>query len=380
MAALIGGSIFFVKMSHSSGPEKAAAAGEKDAGKAAPEKPKPSFDLKELDKKAEEAVPKIDFNAIPDVVAEIGGKPVKKDEYVKELKNFQEMVRKSGQPIGAEHLQDIKDQILGKVVDTVILVQAAEKEGITVDPAEVNKSFDRMKASMGDEAKFNQFLAARGFTVDTLKLEMAKGMRIKGLFDKMVAAKVVIGDKETKEFYDKNPNKFTAKDRVRAAHVLIMSSTKDDAADKKAKEKAEAVLAKLKGGADFAATAKTESEDKGSGERGGDLGWFTREDMVPEFADAAFAMEPGKLSGLVKSQFGYHIIKVFEKKPSGKIPYEEAKEGLIRSLKNTKSNEEAGAYLERLHKELNVKVLGADGKLGPIKPRQAAPSNPHGGK
>jgi len=381
LAALIGGSIFFVKISSNTGADDAVAAGEHETGKAAGEKPKPAFDLKEIDKKAEEAVPKFDFDAIPEVIAEIDGKPIKKDEYVKELKNFQEMVRKSGQPIGQDYLQEIKDQILAKVVDTNMLMMQAAKEGITVDPAEVTKSLDRMKASIGDEAKYKQFMASRGFTEDTVKEEIAKGMRIRALFDKVVAAKVQVAEKEAREFYDKNPDKFTAQERVRAAHILIMSNTKGDEADNKAKAKAQAILDKLKKGEDFAATAKAESEDKGSGANGGDLGWFTKEEMVPEFAAAAFSLQPGKLSELVRSQFGYHIIKTFEKKPAGKSPFEEVKESLLRNMKMGKSNQAAMEYIDKLHKDLKVKSLGADGKLAPPKPRPSvAPSNPHGGK
>ena len=366
VAALIGGSIFFVKMSQSSSPEKAAET--KEAG-AAGAKPKLSYDLKDVE-------PKIDFSAIPEVIAEIGGKPISKEEYVKELKGFLEVLKRSNQPVGQEYMAQVEGQIKDKLVDGAVLVAQADKEGITADPAEVNANYDKMKKAMGDEARFQQYMDMRGFNEDSLKMDVAKNMRIRSLLDKNIISKINIDDKAAREFYDQNTDKFKAPEKVHAAHILVMPKKQEDPAeDKAAKAKADAILAKLTGGADFAATAKTESDDKGSGAKGGDLGFFSKEEMVPEFSEAAFSLEPGKLSGLVKSQFGYHIIKVFEKKPGGTTSFDEAKEGIKQRLKYQQFNNDAFNYIDTLYKDLNVKVAGADGKLEPIKPKPR-PSHP----
>ncbi|MDH5637557.1 MAG: peptidylprolyl isomerase [Nitrospinota bacterium] len=352
--ALIGGSIFFIKMSQSSGPEKTATHQQQpgDTGS------KLSFDL-------EDTVPKIDFDSIPDVIAEIDGKPLPKDEYVKELKFFQEMVKKSNQPIGQDYTDQIKSQILTKLVDGRMFLAQADKVGIKVDPADVKSSLEKMKTGFGDEAKFKDFMDSRGFTDESLFQEMEKGMRIRALLDQEVAKKIEIAEADARQFYDSNSEKFEAKERVHAAHILVMSNdSTDNEEDKKAK--AEGILAKLKAGADFAETAKNESDDKGSGANGGDLGFFAQKDMVPEFGEKAFSMKPGELSGLVKTQFGYHIIKVFGKKPAGKIPFAEVRDNIMQRLKMTKSNTAVMDYIDKLYIDMSVKVIDKDNKMGPI--------------
>ena len=107
---------------------------------------------------------------------------------------------------------------------------------------------------------------------------------------------------------------YSTPEQVRASHILLKTEGKDDAAVKK---QAEELLAKVKAGADFAELAKKYSEDEASKAKGGDLDFFRKGQMVPEFDKAAFAMKPGEISDLVKTQFGYHIIKVVDKKAGG---------------------------------------------------------------
>ncbi|GAB2455489.1 hypothetical protein GCM10027082_02530 [Comamonas humi] len=115
--------------------------------------------------------------------------------------------------------------------------------------------------------------------------------------------------------------------QVHVAHILVSG------VDAKAEEKATALLKQLKGGADFATLAKEKSEDTGSAAKGGDLGQLQKGRTVPEFENAAFALQkPGELSPLVKSQFGYHIIKLVDKKPEHKMSYEEARPQLATQL------------------------------------------------
>src|SRR4029078_4377414 len=122
----------------------------------------------------------------------------------------------------------------------------------------------------------------------------------------------VVPPGDIEKFYRDNQQEFTTPEQVRASHILIKSD-KDDAA---AKAKAEALLKQVKSGADFAALAKKNSEDEGSAKNGGDLDYFGRGRMVKEFEDAAFSLQPGQMSDVVKSPFGYHIIKVVDHKPA----------------------------------------------------------------
>jgi peptidyl-prolyl cis-trans isomerase D len=124
--------------------------------------------------------------------------------------------------------------------------------------------------------------------------------------------KVVVPPADVQRFYNDNIQQYQTPEQVRASHILLNTAGKDEATVKK---QADDLLAKVKAGADFAALAKQYSEDTASKVNGGDLDFFSRGRMVPEFEDAAFKLEPGQVSDVVKSQFGFHIIKVTEKRP-----------------------------------------------------------------
>jgi peptidyl-prolyl cis-trans isomerase D len=143
-----------------------------------------------------------------------------------------------------------------------------------------------------------------------------------------VRQKTAVPPGDIQRYYNDNIAQYQTPEQVRASHILLKTDGKDEATVKK---RAEALLAQVKGGADFAALAKKESEDDGSKASGGDLGLFGRGRMVPEFETAAFAMQPGQTSDLVRSQFGFHIIRVIEKQPAQTRPLDEVR-GQIQEL------------------------------------------------
>ena len=129
--------------------------------------------------------------------------------------------------------------------------------------------------------------------------------------------------------YKANPKKYELPEQVRASHILIRTAEPD------AKAKAEAILKELRAGADFAQVAKAKSQDPGSAAKGGDLGFFARGRMIKPFEDTAFGMaKAGDISGVIESPFGFHIIRLDEKKPAGLQPFAEVKDTLLRQAQN----------------------------------------------
>jgi len=141
--------------------------------------------------------------------------------------------------------------------------------------------------------------------------------------------KVVVPAADVQRFYNDNIQQYQTPEQIRASHILLKTEGKDEAA---VRTRAEALLAQVKGGADFAALAKKESEDEGSKATGGDLGFFGKGRMVPEFETAAFAMQPGQTSDLVRSQFGFHIIRVVEKKAGETRPLDQVRQQIQEQL------------------------------------------------
>lgn len=161
--------------------------------------------------------------------------------------------------------------------------------------------------------------------------------------------KVVVTDADVQRQYNETIQQFTTPEQVRASHILLKTEGKDDAT---VKARAEEVLKQAKGGADFAALAKQFSEDDSNAQNGGDLDFFGRGRMVPEFDTAAFAMEIGQISELVKTQFGYHIIKLTDKKPATTRPLEEVRQQLTDQIMAERSQQQAADLAQRLEGQI----------------------------
>jgi peptidyl-prolyl cis-trans isomerase D len=150
--------------------------------------------------------------------------------------------------------------------------------------------------------------------------------------------RIQISPQDIQRSYEDNNEQYSTPEQVRASHILLKTDGKDEAAVKK---EAEELLAKVKGGADFAGLATKHSQDETSAKKGGDLDYFNRGQMVPEFDSVAFSMAPGQISGLVKSQFGYHIIKVTDKKAASTKPLDEVRPQIEDQLKWERAQAEA---------------------------------------
>lgn len=149
--------------------------------------------------------------------------------------------------------------------------------------------------------------------------------------------------------YKANPKRFEQPEQIRARHILIKTGPPE------ARQTAQTILDQLKAGANFEELAKAKSEDPGSAQQGGDLAFFAKGRMVPSFEQAAFALQkPGELSGLVESPFGFHIIRLEERKPAGPAPFEEVKETLLREAQGTLATTARIKERDRILKDLKV--------------------------
>jgi peptidyl-prolyl cis-trans isomerase C len=195
---------------------------------------------------------------------------------------------------------------------------------------------------------------------DTLKAKMNEEATARVVVERELAIKV--SDDEVKKFYEDHPADFEEPEKVRASHILI--STRDPITNAElAKEKKEAkhklaedLLKRARAGEDFAKLAREFSEDPGSKAKGGEY-TFARGAMVPEFEAAAFALKTNQVSDIVATQFGYHIIKLFEKFPAGKVDFDKASSHIREFLVQQKLQKEIPTYMVKLRKEANVEIL-----------------------
>jgi len=277
------------------------------------------------------------------VVAEVGGKKLEAKVLEEQIANLPPQM----QMMLVQNPQ-FKKQFVERWVDTNLLALEAQKTKLDQDPAVKNKL---------DEAK--TFILAQEYVM------------------KEIEKKINVTDAEVKAYFEKNKAEFSEPESVKASHILVkVPQDADEKAWKDAEAKIKDIKKKLDGGADFAKLAQEMSDDPGSKAKGGDLGFFSKGRMVPEFEAAAFALKPGEVSQPVKTPFGYHLIKVVEKKDAHEKSFDEVKDQVKQNLLNQKRREALDAMLLNLKKQYPVKINEtAIDEIGKA-PAAAAPAAP----
>ncbi len=288
----------------------------------------------------------------------VNGKPVSMADYEQGVARFSHQLTASGQD-SEEAQNELKRRILDSLIVREVLAQQTEKLGIKADEAEVNQQMETMKARYGSDENFKKAIAAVKLTEPELKKQMATELAIRKLVDREIASKIVIGPNEAKEFYDKNPDYFKTPEMVRASHILVKVDPKATPEEKaKALEKMKGIQKRIKDGADFAEVAKEVSDDP-SKANGGDLNFFPRGYMVPPFDKAAFSLQKNQVSDIVETEYGYHLIKLTDKKPAGVMTFDEVKPRIEQHLKNEKVSQEFKKYIDGLKSAAKIQVLVA---------------------
>jgi len=287
-------------------------------------------------------------------VAVINGVVITQAHFDKELKVNLERVSRQGKQISEEQITALKKDVLDGLIEREVLYQESQKAGIKIDEQKVNDQMAGIKKRFPNEEEFKKALASMGLTEEEVRTQIQRGLSIRGLIDQKVANKIVVTDEETKAYYDGNPQFFKQPEQIKASHILIkVEPTADDATKAAARKKIEDIRKKLTDGGDFAELAKEYSEGP-SAPKGGDLGYFRRGQMVKAFDDTAFSMKINEVSGLVETRFGYHLIKVYDKKPEQTLAYAEVKDKIAQRLKQEKIEKGATAYVENLKKDAKI--------------------------
>ncbi|MGE5199419.1 MAG: peptidylprolyl isomerase [Rhodospirillaceae bacterium] len=292
---------------------------------------------------------------IPDVVARVNGEDVKKAELDMAIRSLEDRARSAVPP---EQRDAVYRQVLDRIIGFHLLVQEAKARKVVAPPWEVDSQLEQIKKQFPSEDAFKQMLQTRGVTVEQLRADTAQTIAVNVMLKTELEPKITVTDAESKKFYEENRPRFRQEDSVHASHILIRTPEQADAAAKaKAKSQAEDLLAQLKKGADFAGLAKQFSQDPGSAPNGGDLGFFSKGQMVPAFEQAAFALKPGETSGVVETPFGYHIIRVSEAKAGRDLGYDEVKAQIDDYLKQQLRDRKSQEFVDQLKARGKVQLF-----------------------
>jgi peptidyl-prolyl cis-trans isomerase C len=292
---------------------------------------------------------------LPAVIAKVNGDTIDRAEFEDAVHGLE---ARNGAPVPADRRDEILRNVLDQLVTYHLLEQEAAAKKVVVPDAELNGRLAQIRQQFPDQAGFDKALAAQGTTEQKLRNTIRQSLMVTKVLEEEVGPKVAVTDKDVQAFYDSNKEKFVQGEAVRASHILIQVAKDATPADKAAaKAKAEAILKQIKGGADFAALAKADSQDPGSAKNGGDLGFFEKGEMVPAFEQAAFALQVGQVSGVVESPFGFHIIKVTGRRPARTLSLAETSNEIKDFLTNQARQKETAQLVEELRKKSKIEIF-----------------------
>jgi peptidyl-prolyl cis-trans isomerase C len=292
---------------------------------------------------------------LPAVIARVNGEAIQKADFERAIRDLE---GRAGGPVPPDQRDRIYRGVLDQLIGYRLLAQESAARKIAVPETEIDARIAEIRKQFPSQEAFTQTLEQRSMTVEGLRADAREGMRIDRMLEAEMAGKLTVTPAQLEDFYTKNPDQFKTPERVRASHVLIAFPQNADAAAKAAvRERAQVVLKALQAGNDFADVAKTNSQDPGSAEKGGDLGFFQRGQMVGPFEQAAFTLKPGQLSDLVETTFGYHIIKVTAKEAERTLPLDEVRPRLQQFLENQNREQQTDAFVESLRAKGKVEIL-----------------------
>jgi len=292
---------------------------------------------------------------LPEVVATVNGQNITKQQ-LQDL--FNAAIQASGAKIGDLNAQQQLGgytQLLQDLIMDKLVAEAASTE--KVSDADVDAELAKIKGQFPDEKAFQDQIAQAGMTPEKLKENIRTGLQ-QSRWMKSQVKTTDVTDEQAKTFYESNIKEFEQPQTVKASHILFMVDPDASPDVVKQKEEAAAKAAeRAAAGEDFTKLAKELSEEPGASESGGDLGFFPKDRMVPGFAEVAFAQNVGDISKPVKTQFGWHVIKVTDKKEAGTAPFDQVKEQVVSYLKSTSQREAVQAVLNKLKESAKIETF-----------------------
>jgi peptidyl-prolyl cis-trans isomerase C len=286
--------------------------------------------------------------AQPDAIAVVNGSVITQEDFDRETSRIRQLFASMGKPLQDSQLHEMKEKILEGLISSELLYQESQSSGIKVEETAINEQLDKLKGRFSSESEFESTLAEVNLSEAVLRSQIRRGLTIQLFITRQFIQKAAVTDKEIKAYYKNHSNAFKQKEQVKASHILIkVDPSAKEPQKAAAREKIEGILQQLHKGEDFANLAKKFSQCSSSA-NGGDLGYFKRGDMVKPFEEVSFDLQPGEVSDIVETKFGYHLIKVMDKKPEATIAYEDVKKRLEQYLKRQKAQKEVSQYVEKI--------------------------------
>ena len=291
------------------------------------------------------------------VVAVVNQEIITLSEVEKWAKPFGEKIITEDRLERREQLQEVYRRVLEKLIEEKLIDQEVKKNGIKISSKEIEATLEEVKRrNTATQEELERALAAEGLTLDAYKKQIEKGLQRKKLINWSVKVEMKLGEKELRDFYQKNADRYRPNESYRPSHILFVipkDATPDEV--KEIKKKCQTVLEKIKGGSDFGEMALLYSQDTSSKDMG-DLGYFKKGELVPAFEREALRLKIGEVSGIVRTEFGFHIIKLLDRKGLEPLPFEEVKERIQTDYYESEMEKAYKQYLSTLKEKSIIEI------------------------
>ena len=292
---------------------------------------------------------------LPDVVARVDAHSITRDELERAVRSAE---IRAGQALPAPFRDSVYRAVLDRLVAFHLLLQESERRSIAVDDAAVDARIESIRSGFPNDAAFEARLDSWNTSLAVLRDEARRDLLVERVLEAAVFAGIEIEAGSLRAFYEQHPAQFTERGGVRARHILIAAGPDAAEADRAAaRARARRLRLEAAEGADFADLAREHSDDPGSAAEGGDLGLVVEGRTAPAFEAALFALEPGELSDVVETPFGFHVIQMVERRDDRVLPFEEARGPIGDLLLQQEQQARTAAFIDELKARHDVRIL-----------------------
>ena len=293
------------------------------------------------------------------IVAKVNDKSIFEDQLAPQVEEALRKFKKHGmRKDSPDTVKRLQKKVLDEVIDQELLYQASKTLTIPDIEKKVTDKIKVMKSRYPSEKSFEASLKARNLSVNDVRESIKKNVYIDEYLKKKGIRNPEVPEADIKEYYEKHKDNFKRKESVRVSHILIKVANDAKPEEKElSRKKIEKIRQEILEGKDFAGMTKEHSDCERSSSQGGDLGYLERGHMLEEFDKVAFALKKGELSDIVRTEFGYHIIKIVDKKPEGIVPYDEAKDFIGKYLQEGIAKKKLASHIDGLKERAKIAIF-----------------------
>lgn len=292
---------------------------------------------------------------LPPVVARVNDEEITRSDLERGIRGVETELN---QRMPADKRDGVVRGVLERLINYRLLLQEARARGIEVSPAEIDAQMTALARRFPSRDAMREALIVRGVTLEMLREDARRDLRVAKLVADETGEELKVSQDDVRRFYDRNLDRFRQPEAARAAHIFVrLPKDADDKVTHAMRVRAESLMRLAKRGDDFGELARNYSEDRATGARGGDLGWFAKGTTPEPFDAVVFSLPAGEVGGLAQTDDGFHVVKVYERRPARVQPYEEVEPDLATFLLRQLQEQMTLDLIQALRAKAKIDIL-----------------------